>query len=136
MAMLNADQPGRGVHVRLLDDPGNGVWVNSQGIDRTAVTKGSVRHYARGKRRSVTWGATDRNATVDMDFNTVGDMRKVASWVDRVVLVRSLRGEVVAGLVSNAKTSGMSSLNIGWLGGSLEVQETTEDGTLEGVRRD
>ena len=135
MAMLDANQQGRGVHIRLLSSTRSGVWVNSQSVNRKLDTRGAVRNYAGGKRRAITWGATSRNVEVDLTFNSRADMETVASWVDRTVLVRTVRGEVLAGLLSNVSTAGSFDIAVEWLGGSITVQETTDDGTIPSERR-
>ena len=135
MALLDADVKGRGVHVYKLGDPQNGIWVNGSSIDRTGVTKGEVRNYAKGKRRAITWGATDRTLTLNLNYNLVAAYEVLEGWLDEVVVVRSVRGEVVAGLMAELSYMAEATLATEFVGGSMMLQATTDDGTLEGVRR-
>lgn len=139
MAILDANAPEYGLHISRLADIGQttapGIWTRGSALNTDSASKGEVRHYAGGKRRAITWGALDRTTEVSMEFNTVEDMKRIASWIDQLVVVRSIRGEVIVGLLANITTTAEAGFNIGWQAGSLTIMQTTDDGTLEGVRR-
>ena len=135
MVMLNADREGYGVHVYLLGNPVGGLWMNGASIGQSGQSKGEVRNYAGGKRRAVTWGAVSKTLSLDFSFNPVPVYDQLALWLDEVVVVRSIRGEVVAGLLADLNYVAESVLATGWVGGSLTLQATTDNGTLDGDRR-
>ena len=59
MARLEANIPGRGIRIHQIANPEVGVWAGGDSISTSNASKGSVRHYAGGHRRAITWNAID-----------------------------------------------------------------------------
>ena len=130
MAKLQADSSGRGVRIHLLDNPTTGIWVGGDSINKTNRSKSTVRHYAGGVRRAVTWGAVDRNVTANLPLDTVEHVDLLESWTDRVVVLRSVRGEVLAGLLMTVNTSARPEYPEVRIGCNISIMTTTEDGSV------
>ena len=130
MARLQADAPERGVRIHPLHDPTTGIWVGGDSINKTNQSKGSVRHYAGGVRRAITWGAVDRNATANLPLGTVDHIDRLESWIDRVVVLRSVRGEVLAGLLSTVNTNARPEFPEARISCNVSIMTTTEDGSV------
>ena len=135
MAIINANRPGFGMHIRLIDDVASGVWVRANTLEYEIESLGEMRHYAQGKRRAVTWGARDVTVTVGLNYNTLAVHDTLRGWFDRVVVVRSMRGDVAAGFVSGFTSRADGVLAPGVYGGQLTVMASSDNGTLEGDRR-
>ena len=135
MAIVNANRPGFGMHMRLIDDVASGVWVRVDTLNYDYVSLGEMRHYARGKRRSVTWDAQTVTLTVGLNYNTLAVHDTLRGWLDRVVVLRSMRGDVAAGLLSGFTSMADGVLAPGVYGGQLTVMASSDNGTLEGDRR-
>lgn len=135
MALFDANRVGLGLHVALYSSPETGIWTMGNSISGSASSLGEVRHYAGGKRRAVTWGASNRSLNVSMMFNRLSDMETITGWLDQLVVVRSVRGEVAIGLLSAITTNSPATLDITYMGGSMSIMQTSDDGILEGERR-
>ena len=129
MARLEANIPGRGIRIHQIANPEVGVWAGGDSISTSNASKGSVRHYAGGHRRAITWNAIDRTSTVNLPLDTVEQVNIIESWIDSTVLLRSVRGEVLAGLLNSVRTSARTSMNVGYIGCNISLMLTTEDGS-------
>ena len=135
MAFFDANRPELGLHISQYASPEDGIWFRGTAVNRLGTSLGSVRHYAGGKRRAVTWGASDRTTDVTMTLTRLADMETIEAWLDTIVVVRTTRGEVSIGLLSSFTTTGSFDISISWIGGSLSIMQTTDDAILEGERR-
>ena len=130
MAYLEGNVVGRGVRIHRVDDPVNGIWAGGDSIRKTNVSKGTVRHYAGGARRAITWGAIDRTVTANLPLDTVEQVDILESWIDATVVLRSVRGEVLAGLLSNVSTNAVPGMPDDRVSCNITIMTTTEDGSV------
>ena len=130
MARLEGNVPGRGVRIHQLSNPDNGIWAGGDSISTSSSSKGTVRHYAGGTRRAVTWGAIDRSVTASFPVDTVEQVDLLESWIDSTVLLRSVRGEVQAGLLSSITKNAAASMPDERIGCSISITITTADGSV------
>ena len=130
MAYLEGNVVGRGVRIHRVDDPVNGIWAGGDSISKTNVSKGTVRHYAGGVRRSITWGAIDRTVTANVPLDTVEQVDILESWIDATVVLRSVRGEVLAGLLSSVSTNAVPGMPDDRVSCNITIMTTTEDGSV------
>lgn len=135
MAYLDANIEGHGTRVQRLADTSSGIWIKEQRITRTTTTLTEVRQFAGGKRRAISWGADEEIVNVDLSFNQVSDMDTLQGWVDEILVMRSVHGQVLIGVLSLLTTDAPTALPFDWAGGQMEITTTTDTGTLEGVRR-
>lgn len=130
MAILNFNQQGRGVTVHLLSDPSTGEWFGGDSISRDSSSKGEVRHFSGGKRRAITWNAVDKNVSYNISFNTVDKLNLLESWIDKVIVFRDLKGEVVSGLLTSVTVSYTPSHSINYATANVTIVATTDDGVV------
>lgn len=130
MVKLDSIGQNTGLRIHLLSSPTTGIWFGGDSISRSSSSKGEVRNYAKGVRRSITWGATDETVEVNLVINTVSDLETLKSWVDSSILVRSIRGEVLAGLLTSVNINAGVDHPVATAVGSISVQLTTADGVV------
>ena len=130
MAMLEANVKDRGIRIHQIANPSVGVWAGGDSIGTSSNSKGTVRNYAGGHRRAVTWNAIDRTSTVNLPLDAVEQVNLIESWIDTVVLLRSVRGEVLAGLLNGVRTNATPSMNVDYIACNISLMLTTEDGSV------
>ena len=130
MAYLEGNVVGRGVRIHRVDDPASGIWAGGDSISKTNASKGAVRHYAGGVRRSITWGAIDRTVTANLPLDTVEQVDILESWIDTTVVLRSVRGEVLAGLLSSVNTNAAPGMPDDRVSCNITIMTTTNEGEV------
>ena len=130
MARLEGNVPGRGIRIHQLSDPANGIWAGGDSISTSSTSKGTVLHYANGVRRAITYGAIDENLTINLPIDTVEQVELLRSWTDSTILLRSVRGEVYAGLLSAVNSTAVPTMPDDRLSCAVTINTTTTDGVV------
>lgn len=131
MARIDADQPGRGLHLWPMTDPAAGTYFDGAAYTPSARSRGEVMFFAGGVRRIVTWGSRQESVSVTITFATPAVRRLLWEWVDSTpVVLRSLRGEVWAGLLSDLSLPTPAEQPDHLTDGSFSLTTITDDGSV------
>lgn len=130
MTILDFDRPGRGYRIQPFTEPEAGIWVEGGAITQTEQVMTEARNYTNDTRHAIVWDAATVTASVELTFNTNQDMELLRSWKHRLIVVRSVRGEVVVGVISDFAQTGAPRLPRRGAIGSLTMTVTTDGGGL------
>ena len=119
---IDVDVHGKGVRIHTVDNPETGVWCNVSYHTRARRSKSAVHNFLNGTRRAVRWKSVNITATLAFYLQLLWSANILEQMINEVIVYRSVRGEVMTGLVTSVNFNHYAAQPSGLVPGTMELE--------------